>query len=1221
MGDQDREFLGELTEKYHFDPIKQLSNVLERKCINTGGWIYEHETFKSWRNSPNHEILWLTGGPGSGKTVMMASLIQTLQTDYARSSKTLILYYFIDGKEPDRSNHLNILPGLMYQILLSRPNLVGGIRRTVSTDAYFSSTIEKSTKLIQSIIRDIPEIFLIVDAMDECKVSGPVHNQNIQIARLLETLFELQEYTKRLKILVSSRTGSNEMLEDIYRQHNIPKISLTIDLVRNDIDVYLARELKNFDLIRREGDRGRRQELKIKQEIKDIILADSGGMFLYAFMAWTTFKHWDLSWNDQDMKKRFEMLRGLAGGTDMADKDKIACTTTNEAVTLSTFYLNILNLLPSTERDRGQENTKKLFRWLVTANRPLSIAELREAFILDPDHRSKASMGQLMSKEVFKKVLWDSCSSLVTIDNASQVVYLYHQSIREFFLDGDHRFSFTRMEAELHVSEACLTYLSFTNYAETNSNSRSGGEIYRDDFALMRDNPLLMYAAVYWSYHIAQVRENPVLWKLYVQWSNSDNLGLCSRIFWYFKGTGIFPGNATALHILCFLGLEWLIQRSLSPDQIAQWMGMVNNCDSLGRTPLHWAAVNGDIEIVQLLLAHGANPEHTDTNDHTPLELALEYGNCPAVDALMVDADFEIPGKWLEMATIGGHISVVKLLLARGVNANPLCDITTYGSPLHAAAYRGHEELVSLLLHAKANVNYVSEEFGTALQFAAFAGNVAVVKLLLDSNADPNSSTTRHGTALQSAAQRGSVEIVQELILRGADVMAPPSETLGTAMYLAKTAGHENVEAILAKVGALSAGPLIDHRQSMLGPNLQHAIEISKLFISKGDQPVLGWQLKRFRSEVRDGLSARNDTKLRWVLKVSVPYFAAAVKMGSEDHIGAVVDVALGLVQDAVESGYAIGLTMVTTAWTNALQSAINDGKACLVDRALDSCAKKLKARAQNNKLDDTRSLVIAGIELYFQMCRAETHELTELAANIWANVAEDLIQGAFRVGILALVEGYCKNWTKAVEKRDILEVRAMSTAGIVLLVAAAGSAVGGSAPGREVSRILTAYYLVTIQRVFYSKDSTLGDWLLSRAPALVVRRHDVNSAAAVVAVGMEFLLVVVEDNKYHELREILLGTSTRVLGDIARDGLLDCAKITIEDLAQERFNAFPASNRGRISLDRMEGNFLGVLDSVSAAGNQIPQLVDIIEKLKEDIKRYAREASLEFPQRSPTGR
>lgn len=786
---------------------------------------------------------------------------------------------------------------------------------------------------------------------------------------------------------------------------------------------------------------------------------------------------------------------------------------------------------------------------------------------------------------------------------------MYHQSVREFFLESNHRFSFTRTEAEIYASIACLTYLSFTNHAETMTGSRSGGEIYQDDFRLMKDNPFLRYAAVYWSHHVAQVEGNLDLWELFLSWSNSNNFGICSRIFWYFRGTGQFPNQPTPMHILCFLGLEWLIRRAL-----LQWVTMVHSCDSLGRTPLHWAAVNGNEKIIQFLIEQGANQDKTDRNTLTPLELALEFGNHQAVDILMGnDDDFEIKGKWLEMAVIGGHTSVVQLLLDRGANANALCPITTFGSPLHAAAYLGHEELVGLLLDAGANVDYFSDKYGTALQIAAFEGNVAVVVLLLDRKANRNTKASITGTVLQSGAQRGSVQIVRELIRKGADVRAPAGETLGTAMYLAKSPGHEPVEAILENVGALLEGPLTERRESRIDPGIEFEVELTKHSVSKGGQAVFGWQLKRFRSEVHGGLFSKNEKKLRWALKVSVPYFESAVKLGREGLVIAVVDVAMGIVQDAVESGYETGLTMVMTAWTKALLTVINDGKKCLVERALQVCIGKFKTLIEEDKWLDAKNLMVAGIELYIQMCQTGSQELVELVAKVWAKAGDDMMKWAFRVEIIAILDFYCIDWAKAAEQRNSVKVNAVGTAGLGLLLAAVGPI-----NARELSREITTHFLAILQTVMHSRNPDLKNWVLSIAQPLLqvtIKRHDAESTAAVVGVGLEFLLAVIEDNEYNELREVILAISTKVLGEIERLDLLDSARATVEHLAEEKFNACAAGgHRGRrVQLDRLEGKLFEVLDSVNVAGNQIPQLATVIEKLKEAVKGYAREAGLEF--------
>jgi len=61
----------------------------------------------------------------------------------------------------------------------------------------------------------------------------------------------------------------------------------------------------------------------------------------------------------------------------------------------------------------------------------------------------------------------------------------------------------------------------------------------------------------------------------------------------------------------------------------------------------------------------------------------------------------------LHLAAIGGHLEVVKLLLARGAEVGA---VNTSGvTPLHEAAYGGHQEVVRLLLAAGAQAGAVDK--------------------------------------------------------------------------------------------------------------------------------------------------------------------------------------------------------------------------------------------------------------------------------------------------------------------------------------------------------------------------------------------------------------------------------------------------------------------------------------------------------------------------------
>ena len=62
--------------------------------------------------------------------------------------------------------------------------------------------------------------------------------------------------------------------------------------------------------------------------------------------------------------------------------------------------------------------------------------------------------------------------------------------------------------------------------------------------------------------------------------------------------------------------------------QLALASGLdMNARDFMGRTPLHWAASNGQLEQVSLLANNGARTGLADDNGHTALHLAALAGN------------------------------------------------------------------------------------------------------------------------------------------------------------------------------------------------------------------------------------------------------------------------------------------------------------------------------------------------------------------------------------------------------------------------------------------------------------------------------------------------------------------------------------------------------------------------------------------------------------------
>ncbi len=124
-------------------------------------------------------------------------------------------------------------------------------------------------------------------------------------------------------------------------------------------------------------------------------------------------------------------------------------------------------------------------------------------------------------------------------------------------------------------------------------------------------------------------------------------------------------------------------------------------------------------------------------------------------------------------------------------------------TPLHLAAFFGHEAVTRELLARGADVNArsINPMQNTALHAAVAGGSAAVVRALLEAGADVNARQHGGWTALQGAAQSGNADMVRLLIDAGADVRAR-ADNNQTAMDLALTKGHQAVADILDKYGA-----------------------------------------------------------------------------------------------------------------------------------------------------------------------------------------------------------------------------------------------------------------------------------------------------------------------------------------------------------------------------------------------------------------------------------
>lgn len=201
--------------------------------------------------------------------------------------------------------------------------------------------------------------------------------------------------------------------------------------------------------------------------------------------------------------------------------------------------------------------------------------------------------------------------------------------------------------------------------------------------------------------------------------------------------------NFTALHkIATGLSFADLDQTILSyPDEI-------DTPDTMGRTPLIWAAARGDDHAVALLLAHHADPNILD----------IQWSGAVAYAA----------GR--------GHLMCVRLLLEARANPDPILPKgIRVGSALNIAARNCSNPLVlKTLLDFGADTEAAGADGITPLIHVARTDNANFAILLLEYGADINAATANGQTPLTTAITMNSHNVLRLLLNRWSEYSICP---------------------------------------------------------------------------------------------------------------------------------------------------------------------------------------------------------------------------------------------------------------------------------------------------------------------------------------------------------------------------------------------------------------------------------------------------------------
>ena len=229
--------------------IEQGKDKLLKDCYS---WILDDPSFRRWRTHDDSKLLWISGDPGKGKTMMLMGLIDELSrgdeavsmsrmskmlSKFKRGSRRIVLSYsFCQSARPELNNAASVLRGLIYLLVSQKEDLMPHIQKRydVAGSKLFEgdNSIYALREILSDILNDLPlPTYLLVDALDEC-VTG--------LADLLRIITDYN-LTQRsnIKWLVTSRN-----LPEIERflYPNTSRININLELCSS----YVSRAVTAF---------------------------------------------------------------------------------------------------------------------------------------------------------------------------------------------------------------------------------------------------------------------------------------------------------------------------------------------------------------------------------------------------------------------------------------------------------------------------------------------------------------------------------------------------------------------------------------------------------------------------------------------------------------------------------------------------------------------------------------------------------------------------------------------------------------------------------------------------------------------------------------------------------------------------------------------------------------------------------------------------------------
>ncbi|MDQ7797599.1 MAG: ankyrin repeat domain-containing protein [Candidatus Edwardsbacteria bacterium] len=197
-------------------------------------------------------------------------------------------------------------------------------------------------------------------------------------------------------------------------------------------------------------------------------------------------------------------------------------------------------------------------------------------------------------------------------------------------------------------------------------------------------------------------------------------------------------------------------------------------------TLMHTAAWEGGKDLIYLLADHKTPVDQKSIDGRTPLHNACSQGNINGAKALLargadVNASASNGGEPLSLAVSRGFAELTDILIKSGADVQWV-DSSSRRTLLHCAVIKGYGDIAGLLIEKGVVVNAKDRDGKTALDYAAQYGQIACTTLLKTKGAKGN----------KQAEKEGKIAPISKTLKNGEAVVW----YLGHSGWAVRTSGH-----------------------------------------------------------------------------------------------------------------------------------------------------------------------------------------------------------------------------------------------------------------------------------------------------------------------------------------------------------------------------------------------------------------------------------------------